>query len=103
MYGKINENLYVDDGGAVEYYILRESEDEYIAHAFRRDEDIEDIWKHWEMHVTVTDEMLTAAAESYGPEDVEFLAAMDELQQCPLDPEAITEEEKQDIIDSLSA
>ena len=81
---------------------MRESEDEYIAHAFRRDEDIEDIWKHWEMHVTVTDEMLTAAAESYGPEDVEFLAAMDELQQCPLEPEEITKEEKQDIINNLS-
>lgn len=55
------------------------------------------------MPVTVTDEMTEAAAKMYGPEDAEFLAAMDELQQCPLDPEAITEEEKQDIIDSLSA
>lgn len=46
------------------------------------------------MPVTVTDEMTEAAAKMYGPEDAEFLAAMDELQQCPLDPEAITEEEK---------
>lgn len=100
MFGKINENLYVDNGGEVEYYILRESEDEYIAHAFRQGDDS---WKHWEMPVTVTDEMLAEAVEAYGPEDAEFLAAMDELQQWPLEPEEITEEEKQDIINNLSA
>lgn len=100
MFGKINKNLYVDNGGAVEYYILRESKDEYIAHAFQQDWDT---WKHWEMAVTVTAEMTEAATKMYGPEDAEFLAAMDELQQCPLEPEAITEEEKQDIVNKLSA
>lgn len=41
------------------------------------------------------------AKESYGEEDAEFLAAMDELQRCPPEPENITEEEKEKIINNL--
>ena len=100
MYGKINENLYVDNGGEVEYYILRESEGEYIAHAFRQDGDV---WKHWKNLVIVTEEILANAVETYGPEDAYFLAAMEDLQQWSPGPEELTDGEKQDIINSLSA
>lgn len=98
MFGKINKDLYMDNGGEVEYYIHKNSQNEFLSHAFQYSEGM---WKHYEKEVTVTDEMLSMAKESYGEEDAEFLAAMDELQQCPPEPENITEEEKEKIINNL--
>ncbi len=94
------KNLYVDNGGELEYYILRESAGEYTAHAFRIMEDGE-TWKHWEMRVEVTPEMLETAINSYGSEDADFLAALDELQQWPPEPEELTKDEKENFTKNL--
>ena len=95
-----SKKIYADDGGETEYFIVRESADEYTAHAFQQNGDG---WKHWEMAVTVTADMLAAAAESYGPENAGFLAAMDELQQWGPEPVKISDEEKSDILERIGA
>ena len=95
-----SNKIYADDGGEAEYFIVRESADEYTAHAFQQDRDG---WKHWEMAVTVTTDMLAAAVESYGPENAGFLAAMDELQQWGTEPVKISDEEKSDILERIGA
>lgn len=95
-----SKRIYADDGGEIEYFVIRESADEYSAHAFQQDGDG---WKHWEMAVTVTVDMLAAAVESYGPENAGFLAAMDELQQWGPEPVKISDEEKSDILKRIGA
>lgn len=97
------KKLYYDVGGECEYYILKVGEMVFTAHGFEPAGQIpeEDGWKHYEMHVELTPEDIERATLHYGEENVEFMAAMDELQSWCNDYELITEEEKTEIIEEI--
>ena len=46
----------------------------------------------------ITEDDVKKAADQYGEEDAEFLAAMDDLQNWANDYELLTDEEKEDLV-----
>ena len=50
------------------------------------------------MNSEITEDDIKKAAEQYGEEDAEFLAAMDDLQYWCDSYEILTEEEKEDLV-----
>lgn len=98
---KKNGFLYVDESGEGKYYVTRTGKDRYTAHCLQ--ETGGGKWLHWEKVVKVTKDMLEAAIKLYGPGNAAALAAMLDLQHWPPEAVAITEEEKQSLLDVIFA
>lgn len=96
-----NGFLYVDESGEGKYYVTRTGKDRYTAHCLQEIKGGK--WLHWEKKVEVTKEMLEAAIKLYGPGNAAALAAMLDLQHWPPEAVAITEEEKQGLMDVIFA
>ena len=95
MEEKEMKKIYTDIGGECEYYIIKLSDTSFESHGLQP---CEDGWKHYEMTSEITEEDIKKAAEQYGEEDAEFLAAMDDLQYWCDSYEILTEEEKEDLV-----
>lgn len=95
MEEKEMKKIYTDIGGECEYYIIKLSDTSFESHGLQP---CGDGWEHYEMTSEITEEDIKKAAEQYGEEDAEFLAAMDDLQNWANDYEFLTDEEKEDLV-----